>query len=136
MGRSCGITSNYRPLLLKIRSLTCHSFQRLKNSVGTVNDSAHDILCLRTSCSATHSTPQRSKVIISARISGSSHGIVGESSWRLFPHTDTNASKQLYERSDALHPARLIPIYSCLFADVLAMGGQLDGLLPLVVAVL
>ena len=37
--------------------------------------------------------------------------------------------------SDALHPACLIPIYYCLFADVLAiMGGQLDGLLPLLVA--
>ena len=38
--------------------------------------------------------------------------------------------------SDALHPACLIPIYFCLFADVLAMGGQLDGLLPLLVALL
>ena len=42
----------------------------------------------------------------------------------------------LYVNADALHLACLTPIYFCLFADILAMGGQLDGLLPLLVALL
>ena len=49
---------------------------------------------------------------------------------------ETARAAQHSVRSDALHLARLIPIYSSLFADILAMGGQLDGLLPFLVAIL